>query len=73
MITSDVNSPRRRPGRARIYDPYRTWPSEVVQAAVRTGATIIDPPISEVTALSRYEFSGDLTNDPAFRKGLTTA
>lgn len=69
MITSDINSPRRRPGRARIYDPYRTWPSEVIQAAVRTGATIIDPPISEVTALSRYEFSGDLTNDREYRRG----
>lgn len=68
MITSDVNSPRLRPGRARIYDPYRSWPANVIQAAVRTGATIIDPPISEITALSAYEFSGDLTNDKEYRR-----
>ena len=67
MITSDINSPRRRPGRGRIYDPYRTWPEEVVQAAVRTGATLIDPPISEITSLSRYEFAGDLTNSASYR------
>lgn len=67
MITSDVNSPRLRPGRARVYDPYRTWPSNVIEAAVRVGATIIDPPVSEITALSKYEFSGDLTNDRIFR------
>lgn len=68
MITSDVNSPRRRPGRGRIYDPYKTWPEEVIQAAARSGATIIDPPISEITALSKYEFAGDLTNSREYRR-----
>lgn len=73
MIASDINSPRRRPGRGRVYDPYRTWPEDVIEAAVRTGATIIDPPVSEITALSRYEFAGDLTNNREYRKGRVTA
>jgi hypothetical protein len=67
MITSDINSPRKRPGRARVYDPYRSWPDKVIQAAVRAGATLLDPPVSEITALSQYEFSGDLTNDRVYR------
>jgi len=69
MITSDINSPRRRPGRGRIYDPYKTWPTSVIEAAVRTGATILDTPVSEISTLSRYEFAGDLTNDREYRKG----
>jgi len=72
MITSDVNSLRTRPGKGRIYDPYRTWPESVIEAAVRTGATILDPPVSDITALSRYEFAGDLTNDRQYRKGQVT-
>lgn len=68
MITSDINSLKTRPGKGRIYDPYRTWPEGVIEAAVRTGATILDPPVSDITALSRYEFAGDLTNDREYRK-----
>lgn len=73
MITSDINSPVRRPGRTRIYDPYKSWPKNVIAAAVRTGASIIDPPVSEITALSRYEFPGDLTNDRQYRSGGSMA
>lgn len=67
MITSDINADFRRPARVRLPDYYRTQSREVMEAAARTGATLIQQGTSDAVSTSRYEFPGDLTHDRAYR------